>query len=86
MTYKDDSISPVPGNSHSQQYLQYQRSLFDLHRLTGIPPSVKILNGEVHKDGELAITGGTYSDIWLGTWLLEEKVRRMLEFARSSFC
>ncbi|KAL0947261.1 hypothetical protein HGRIS_013382 [Hohenbuehelia grisea] len=55
-------------------YLQYQQSLMNLHKETGIPPSVKILNGEVTKIGELAIAGGTYSDVWLGTWLGSEKV------------
>jgi hypothetical protein len=34
-----------------------------------------MLNGEVTKQGDLAIAGGTYSDIWLGLWLGEEKVR-----------
>jgi hypothetical protein len=48
--------------------------LINLHRVTGIPPTVKLLNGEVTKEGELAVAGGTYSDIWSGTWLGEEKV------------
>jgi hypothetical protein len=46
-----------------------------IHRSTGIPPSVKNLNGEVNKLGDLAIAGGTYSDIWLGKWLGDEKAR-----------
>lgn len=58
----------------AQRYLQYQRGLLDLHRLTGIPPSVKVLNGEVTKTSELPVAGGTYSDIWLGAWLGEKKV------------
>ncbi|TFK42824.1 TKL/TKL-ccin protein kinase [Crucibulum laeve] len=68
------SMSPSPQPRDSQQYLQYQRSLINFHRLTGIPPTVKCLNGEVAKSGDLAIAGGTYSDIWQGTWLGEEKV------------
>jgi len=32
------------------------------------------LNGEVTKVGELAVTGGTYSDVWMGSWLGGEKV------------
>lgn len=48
--------------------------LINLHRATGIPPTVKVLNGEVTKERELAVAGGTYSDIWLGTWLGEEKL------------
>ncbi|KAF9459539.1 TKL/TKL-ccin protein kinase [Collybia nuda] len=68
------STSPPPQPNDSQRYLQYQRGLINIHRLTGIPPSVKVLNGEVRKTGDLAIAGGTYSDIWLGKWLGEEKV------------
>ncbi|RDB21515.1 Serine/threonine-protein kinase STY46 [Hypsizygus marmoreus] len=63
---------PVPADS--QRYLEYQRGLIQLHQLTGIPPSVKVLNGEVAKIGDLAVAGGTYSDIWLGTWLGAKKV------------
>jgi hypothetical protein len=55
--------------------LDYQHGLLDLHRATGILPSVKRLDGEVTKEGELAIAGGTYSDIWIGYWLGEQKVR-----------
>lgn len=69
------STSPPPQPNDGQRYLQYQRGLINIHRLTGIPPSVKVLNGEVRKTGDLAIAGGTYSDIWLGKWLGEEKVR-----------
>jgi hypothetical protein len=66
------SASPQP--AETQGYLQYQRGLLNLHRLTGISPSVKVLNGEVTKVGDLAIAGGTYSDIWIGAWLGEKKV------------
>lgn len=68
------SASPSPQPADAQRYLQYQRGLLNLHRLTGIPPSVKVLNGEVTKSGDLPIAGGTYSDIWLGEWLGEKKV------------
>jgi hypothetical protein len=67
------SSSPPPDPRDGERYLQYQRSLMALHRATGIPPSVKRLNGEVTKIGDLAIAGGTYSDIWLGMWLGEKK-------------
>jgi len=66
--------SPEPQVSSSQQYLQYQRGLINLHRETGIPPTIKILNGEVTRVSELAVAGGTYSDIWIGKWLGDEKV------------
>lgn len=57
-----------------ERYLQYQRGLFELHRAANIPPTVKSLNGEVTKIGDLAVTGGTYSDVWIGEWLGMEKV------------
>jgi serine/threonine protein kinase len=77
--------SPLPQIHDSQRYLQYQRGLINLHRETGIPPTIKVLNGEVSKTGELAVAGGTYSDIWLGLWLREEKVGlKALRNVRSS--
>ncbi|KAF8803631.1 TKL/TKL-ccin protein kinase [Phlegmacium glaucopus] len=66
--------SPPPQPRDSRRYLQYQRGLINLHRETGIPPTIKVLDGEVTKVGELAVAGGTYSDIWVGMWLGEEKV------------
>lgn len=68
------SSSPPPQPQDSERYLKYQRGLFELHRSTGIPPTVKSLNGEVTKVGDLAVTGGTYSDVWVGEWLGEQKV------------
>jgi hypothetical protein len=67
------SSSPPPEPREGERYLQYQRGLMELHQKTGIPPTVKRLNGEVTKMGDLAIAGGTYSDIWLGMWLGEKK-------------
>ena len=68
--------SPSPLSQNGQQYLQCQRGLVNLHRETGIPPTIKVLNGEVVRVSELAVAGGTYSDIWVGEWLGEEKVGR----------
>ncbi|KAF8197415.1 TKL/TKL-ccin protein kinase [Pholiota molesta] len=64
----------TPTVRDSQRYLQYQRGLIKLHRETGIPPTIKVLNGEVTRSSDLAVDGGVYSDIWIGTWLGEEKV------------
>jgi len=47
----------------------------DLHDLTGIPPLIKILDGEIKKTGELAVAGGPSSDIWCGIWLGQKRVR-----------
>lgn len=68
------SSSLLPQPHDSSRYLQCQRGLINLHHETGIPPTIKILDGEVTKVCQLAVGGGTYSDIWVGMWLGEEKV------------
>jgi hypothetical protein len=40
-------------------------------------PSVKLLDGEVMRGGEIAFAGGTYCEVWIGRWkkeVGEEKV------------
>ena len=32
-----------------------------------VPPTVKGLNGLVKREGDIPISGGTYSDVWMGT-------------------
>lgn len=76
---RTDSPPPLPRNSqrHIEQQRQVvQRGLIQLHELTGIPPSIKLMNGEVRRLGDLAVAGGTYSDIWQGLWLGQKKVWR----------
>ncbi|KAJ7582457.1 TKL/TKL-ccin protein kinase [Mycena floridula] len=75
------NITEQPGTRSTSQQRdaqrrleECQRGLLTLHQKTGIAPSVKILDGEVMKLGELPIAGGSDSDIWLGQWLGEEKV------------
>ena len=81
-------------NSNGERYLDVQRGLMNLHDLTGIPPLIKILDGEIKKTGELAIAGGPSSDIWCGIWLGQKRVRCTpyfyliceLDFHSSFFC
>lgn len=68
------TMGDTPSIHDSQRFLQYQRDLVTLHRETGIPPTIKRLDGEVTRTSELAVAGGMYSDIWMGLWLGEEKV------------
>lgn len=42
--------------------------------MAAILPPVKVLDGEIVKLDDIPVAGGTYSDIWLGRWLEEEKV------------
>ncbi|KAG5735513.1 Protein kinase byr2 [Termitomyces sp. T112] len=71
---RTDSPPLLPSDSLEQQREVVQRGLIQLHELTGIPPSIKLMNGEVIRIGDLAVAGGTYSDIWQGLWLGEKKV------------
>lgn len=48
------SPKPIPDSERDR----LRRVLWELHNLTGIPPTVKILDGEVEKIGNLAVTGG----------------------------
>ncbi|KAH0584149.1 hypothetical protein H2248_009709 [Termitomyces sp. 'cryptogamus'] len=73
---RTDSPPLLPSDSLEQQREVVQRGLIQLHELTGIPPSIKLMNGEVIRIGDLAVAGGTYSDIWQGLWLGEKKVKR----------
>ncbi|KAF9027111.1 TKL/TKL-ccin protein kinase [Hymenopellis radicata] len=57
-----------------ERYQQYEAGLTALHEFTGIPPTVKILDGEVTKVGDIAFSGGPYSDVWEGKWLNGGKV------------
>ena len=43
--------------------------------MTGIPPTVRNLNGEVVRQDDLPYVGGVYSDIWIGYWLGTQKAR-----------
>lgn len=60
-----------------ETYKQYQKGLIALHRLTGIPPTVKYLDGEVVKQNDLPVEKGPHSQIWTGYWLMETKVGLM---------
>ncbi|TFK25012.1 TKL/TKL-ccin protein kinase [Coprinopsis marcescibilis] len=57
----------IPGNG-------IREALFKFHTETGTLPAIKVLDAEITKMGELAVAGGTYSDIWLGLWLGRKKV------------
>ncbi|KAL1691396.1 kinase-like domain-containing protein [Schizophyllum commune] len=67
------TITPLtPSTNHQIQDVQH--GLVNLHNLTGIPPYIKILDGEVRKDDEQAIGGGSSTDIWRGTWMGERAI------------
>lgn len=51
-----------------------QKGLAMLQRVTGILPPEKVLDGEVRRLDDLAIAGGSSSDIWRALWLEEQPV------------
>ncbi|EGN92019.1 hypothetical protein SERLA73DRAFT_191727 [Serpula lacrymans var. lacrymans S7.3] len=79
--------SPPPSPARTEQ-LQIQQALMNLQRLTSMAPSIKILDGQVTREGDMAVAGGPYSDVWLGSWLgvkVALKCLRMIENADSKF-
>lgn len=65
MTLVHPRIHNLPQHHDSSRYLKYQRGLINHHHETGIPPTNKVLDGEITKIGELAVADGIYSDIWV---------------------
>ncbi|KAH7905718.1 kinase-like domain-containing protein [Hygrophoropsis aurantiaca] len=53
---------------------QIEEALLNLHRLTGILPTVKILDNQVTKLNSTPSKGGPCSEVWEGLWLGSEKV------------
>jgi hypothetical protein len=72
---EEPSENNPPSSAARQKYSQFEETLLSLHRATGIPPSIKRLDGEIKRDGDIPFAGGLYCDVWLGTWLGGEKVR-----------
>ncbi|THH26362.1 hypothetical protein EUX98_g7824 [Antrodiella citrinella] len=68
----EDNFSPEI--QYPAAFLETQRGLSQLHHLTGILPTVKILNGMVNKLDQMPVAGGIYSDVYLGYWLGDRKV------------
>ncbi|KAF6764956.1 TKL/TKL-ccin protein kinase [Ephemerocybe angulata] len=71
LTSSPGPSSPIalPDTRDEQQYRRCEEALFAFHARTGTLPAIKILDSEITKSGDLAVAGGTYSDIWLGKWL-----------------
>ncbi|KAF6742353.1 TKL/TKL-ccin protein kinase [Ephemerocybe angulata] len=68
LTSSPGPSSPIalPDTRDEQQYRRCEEALFAFHARTGTLPAIKILDSEITKSGDLAVAGGTYSDIWLG--------------------
>jgi len=62
--------NPIPSGEQEQ----FQQGLADLQRRTGIPPTIKRLDGEVTKVGSMPVEKGGHSQVWQGLWLGQKKV------------
>ncbi|CCM02902.1 uncharacterized protein FIBRA_05016 [Fibroporia radiculosa] len=51
-----------------------RQGLVELHQLTGIPPSIKRLDGEVVQVGFMPVAKGGHSHVWKGLWLGKKPV------------
>ena len=49
-----------------------------------VPPTVKGLNGLVKREGDIPISGGTYSDVWMGTCLGRKVALKALREVRTT--
>lgn len=58
----------------SQEYQDIQRALTELYKRLRTRPQVYNLNGEVSRLGDIPVSGGTYSDVWMGLWMGDQKV------------
>ncbi|KZT06155.1 kinase-like protein [Laetiporus sulphureus 93-53] len=57
-----------------EDYDSYRDRLVRFQHLTGIPPTIKLLNGQIEKLGDEPIEWGSYSQLWNGRWLGRIKV------------
>jgi len=55
--------------SEDQTYAEVEQGLAELHHLTGIPPSLPRLDGQVVKLENIPRFTGSHSQIWVGKWL-----------------
>ncbi|TCD67662.1 hypothetical protein EIP91_012172 [Steccherinum ochraceum] len=70
----EDEEDIPPEIPYPKAYLETQRGLAQLHSLTGILPTVRVLDGMVQKEDSLPVAGGMFSDVFLGWWLGDKKV------------
>ena len=49
-----------------------------------VPPTVKGLNGLVKREGDIPVSGGTYSDVWMGTCLGRKVALKALREVRTT--
>ncbi|OCH95257.1 kinase-like protein [Obba rivulosa] len=60
-------------------YAEVERGLAELHHLTGIPPTLPRLDGQVKKLERIPRFTGSHSQIWLGRWLNTEVALKAMQ-------
>lgn len=71
-------LADPTANSSSKDREMWKNGLSELQRLTGIPPTLKILDGEVVKTSELPAGRGGHSLVWPGLWFGKKVALKVL--------
>ena len=65
----DDTITPRHvefQEPRSKEYKELKHALAELSKRLIDLPTVTDLNGKVEREGDIPVSGGTYSDVWMG--------------------
>ena len=68
----------------TKEYRELRNALTELSNRLHILPTVKDLNGLVKREGDIPVSGGTYSDVWMGTCLGRKVALKALREVRTT--
>ena len=68
----------------TKEYRELRNALTELSNRLHILPNVKDLNGLVKREGDIPVSGGTYSDVWMGTCLGRKVALKALREVRTT--
>ena len=68
----------------TKEYKELRHALTELSSRLQVLPTVKDLNGLVKREGDIPVSGGTYSDVWMGTCLGRKVALKALREVRTT--
>ena len=68
----------------TKEYRELRNALTQLSNRLQVLPAVKDLNGLVKREGDIPVSGGTYSDVWMGTCLGRKVALKALREVRTT--
>ena len=68
----------------TKEYRELRNALTQLSNRLQVLPTVKDLNGLVKREGDCSVSGGTYSDVWMGTCLGRKVALKALREVRTT--